>query len=130
MSETRQIFIGRRKSSVARVSIESGDGKFMVNGMPADDYFRRKTLGLVIRQPINLVTDINKYNINVNVQGGGWSGQAGAVRLGLARALNSLNESWRPELKKIGYLTRDSRKVERKKYGKKKARKSFQFSKR
>ncbi len=130
MSEVKKIYIGRRKSSVARVIVEKGTGEFTVNGMPADDYFRRKTLGLIIRQPLELVTEINRYNIQANVDGGGWSGQAGALRLGISRALNDINEKWRPELKKAGFLTRDSRKVERKKYGRKKARRSFQFSKR
>jgi small subunit ribosomal protein S9 len=125
-----RIFIGRRKTSIARILIKEGSGNFTVNGMPADTYFRRKTLGLIIRQPLQLVEGIAKFDVSANVSGGGWSGQAGALRMGISRGLVEYNENWRGNLKKAGFLTRDSRKVERKKYGRKKARKSFQFSKR
>lgn len=128
--QTNDIFIGRRKSSIARVIMKAGSGKITVNGKPADEHLRRKTLGLIIRQPLQLVGAETKYDISARIVGGGWSGQAGALRLGISRGLVFMNEQWRSSLKKAGFLTRDSRIVERKKYGKKKARKSFQFSKR
>lgn len=130
MDEQKNIFVGRRKTSVARVRIKPGSGQYMVNGKPADDYFRRQTLGIVIRQPLTLVTDPGKYDVFVTVHGGGWSGQAGATRMALSRALVFANDNWRKDLKKAGFLTRDPRQVERKKYGHRKARKSYQFSKR
>tara|TARA_A100001011_G_C14252993_1_gene818756 strand:+ start:1298 stop:1690 length:393 start_codon:yes stop_codon:yes gene_type:complete len=121
---------GRRKDSVARVSFYSGKGKIIINNKDIDQYFGRETSKMVIRQPLNLL-DINKnYDIHVNVDGGGLSGQAGAIRLAIAKALQSINKDFRPDLKKAGMLTRDSRVVERKKPGQPGARKKFQFSKR
>jgi len=122
--------VGRRKSSVARVYLAEGSGKIMVNKRELSDYFPKATSRYVVKQPINLLEINDKYDININVKGGGITGQAGAIRLGVARALQLVNEAWRGDLKKAGFLTRDARKVERKKYGLAGARKSFQFSKR
>ena len=122
--------VGRRKSSIARVYLAEGSGKIMVNKRELSDYFPKATSRYVVKQPINLLEINDKYDININVKGGGITGQAGAIRLGVARALQLVNESWRGELKKAGFLTRDARKVERKKYGLAGARRSFQFSKR
>tara|TARA_B100000214_G_C23911920_1_gene601729 strand:+ start:428 stop:820 length:393 start_codon:yes stop_codon:yes gene_type:complete len=121
---------GRRKDSVARVAFYSGKGKITINNKDIDKYFGRETSKMVIRQPLNLL-DINKnYDIHVNVNGGGLSGQAGAIRLAIAKALQGINKDFRADLKKAGMLTRDSRVVERKKPGQPGARKKFQFSKR
>lgn len=122
--------VGRRKSSVARVYVAEGSGKITVNKRELTNYFPKATSRYVVEQPLNLLGLVDKYDININVKGGGTTGQAGAIRLGIARALVAINEGTRPELKKAGFLTRDSRKVERKKYGLAGARKSFQFSKR
>jgi len=122
--------VGRRKSSIARVYIKEGSGKITINKREFVNYFPKATSRYVVNQPINLLELSGKYDINVNVKGGGSTGQAGAIRLGIARALEKLNPENRPELKKAGFLTRDARKVERKKYGLAGARKSFQFSKR
>ena len=125
--------IGRRKSSVARVYIRerSGEaGQIRVNGRSFEDYFPRPTARMLIMQPLELTKTEGQYDIYINVFGGGLSGQAGAVKHGIARALNALDESHRPVLKKDGHLTRDARKVERKKYGIRGARRGFQFSKR
>ncbi|MCB0355104.1 MAG: 30S ribosomal protein S9 [Bdellovibrionales bacterium] len=123
--------IGRRKTSVARVYLREGDGKFIINKQPANEYFGRETLRMVINQPLALLDKIGKVDVIVNVNGGGPSGQAGAVRHGLARALNVEDrDANRASLKKAGYLSRDARAVERKKYGRHKARKRPQFSKR
>tara|TARA_B100000614_G_scaffold143899_1_gene127957 strand:+ start:3998 stop:4399 length:402 start_codon:yes stop_codon:yes gene_type:complete len=124
------IATGRRKSSVARVSFTRGKGKFLVNGRDFNEYFNRDTQKMIIRQPLNLLELDGQYDISVNVNGGGSTGQAGAVRLGISRALEKINGDYRSELKSNGMLTRDSRKVERKKYGQPGARKKFQFSKR
>ncbi len=121
---------GRRKSSTARVWLRPGDGKITINKRPIDEYFGRETLKMVLRQPLELVEQIGKMDLVVNVSGGGLSGQAGAIRHGLSRALVEMNGELRPNLKKAGFLRRDSRKVERKKYGQPGARKRFQFSKR
>ena len=121
---------GRRKSAVARVFLKAGSGNIVVNGKPANEYFGRETSLMVVRQPLVLTEFTEKFDIMVNVSGGGESGQAGAVRLGIARALCEMSAEMRPALKKAGFLTRDSRAVERKKYGKAGARKRFQFSKR
>ena len=121
---------GRRKSSTARVWMRPGDGKITINKRPIDEYFGRETLKMVLRQPLELVEQLDKMDLVVNVSGGGLSGQAGAIRHGLSRALVSFNEEFRSLLKAEGMLTRDSRKVERKKYGLKKARRAKQFSKR
>lgn len=122
--------IGRRKTSVARVYIREGAPGIKVNGRKLDDYFDVPTLKEVIRQPLAVTSNENKLNILVNVRGGGINGQAGAIRHGIARALVELDETNRPSLKANGYLTRDARMVERKKYGRPGARKKFQFSKR
>jgi small subunit ribosomal protein S9 len=121
---------GRRKTSVARVFLRPGKGKITVNHRPLDVYFERESSKLVIRQPLELTESLSSFDIVVNVDGGGKSGQAGAIRLGIARALCEYNASLRPALKQQGLLTRDARKVERKKYGRPGARKRFQFSKR
>jgi len=121
---------GRRKSAVARVRMSSGKGQFTVNKRPLTDYFGRETLKMIIHQPIELCEVTGRYDVNVNVDGGGLSGQAGAIRLGIARALEKIDEENRPRLKKAGFLTRDPREKERKKPGLAGARKAFQFSKR
>ncbi len=121
---------GRRKSSVARVYMTPGTGKVTINKKDMDDYFGLETLKIIVRQPLELTGTADKYDIKVNVYGGGFTGQAGAIRHGIARALNEADEDFRPALKKAGFLTRDSREKERKKYGLKKARRAPQFSKR
>ena len=121
---------GRRKSSVARVYLVPGTGKIIINKRPIDDYFGLETLKLIVRQPLELTETTNKFDVTVTVRGGGFTGQAGAIRHGLSRALNQADADYRPALKKEGYLTRDSRMKERKKYGLKKARRAPQFSKR
>ena len=122
--------IGRRKSSVARVRLYSGKGKITVNKRPVDEYFGRDTLKMVMRQPFEAVELLNKYDVEVRVNGGCLTGQAGAIRLGLARSIEKINPDFRKVLKEKGMLTRDSREVERKKPGQPGARKKFQFSKR
>ena len=122
--------IGRRKSSVARVQMASGKGVFIINKRPIEDYFGRDTLKMMLGQPLELMQLTGKYDITVNVNGGGLSGQAGAIRLGIARCIEKINPDNRPDLKQAGMLTRDAREVERKKYGQPGARKKFQFSKR
>ena len=124
------IIIGRRKSSVARVIARPGQGKVTVNKRDMSDYFGRPTYSMVIRQPLELTKMDGKYDFNINVNGGGLTGQAGAIRLGISRMLVALHPELRPALKAAGFLTRDSRKVERKKYGLRGARRAFQFSKR
>lgn len=121
---------GRRKTSVARVRLLPGNGKFIINKVELDDYFNYETLKIIARSPLTLTENEENYDVYVNVKGGGYTGQAGAIRHGIARALLKVDEELRPELKRAGYLTRDPRKKERKKYGLKKARKSPQFSKR
>ncbi|MCP4137587.1 MAG: 30S ribosomal protein S9 [bacterium] len=121
---------GRRKSSIARVYLKPGSGNIYVNKQPMTDYFRRETLGLVVRQPLEYIGQLENFDVYANVCGGGWSGQAGAMKLGIARCLVQVDEKNKATLRKGGFLTRDSRKVERKKPGQKKARKKFQFSKR
>jgi len=130
MAEIKYIAVGRRKSSIARVNIGAGSGKIIVNSKPVDTYFPRETLRMIIRQPIELIGATGKHDISVKVDGGGLTGQAGAIRLGISRALIKMDADMRSKLKKEGYLTRDPREVERKKYGLKGARKRFQFSKR
>jgi small subunit ribosomal protein S9 len=122
--------VGRRKKSVARVRLTPGTGKRLANKRTMKNYLGRETLEMIIEQPLKLVELSNKVDVNVNVDGGGLSGQAGAIRLGIARALCKYDEELRPVLKKQGFLTRDPRMVERKKAGQPKARKRFQFSKR
>ena len=121
---------GRRKSSVARVFMKRGTGLIMINGRPLDEYIPRETGRMVIRQPLVLTNNVETFDIKVNVHGGGESGQAGAIRHGVARALLQNGEEMRPLLKKAGLLTRDPRMKERKKYGLKGARRAPQFSKR
>ncbi len=121
---------GRRKTSTARVFITAGSGTITVNDRPLDQYFGRPVARMVVRQPLELVGMVEKFDVNVTVSGGGSFGQAGAIRHGLTRALMEYDESLRSELRKAGYVTRDSREVERKKVGLRKARKKPQFSKR
>ena len=121
---------GRRKSSIARVRLIPGDGKVTINGRAMDEYFGLKTLELIVRQPLVLTEMNDKYDVVASVKGGGTSGQAGAIRHGITRALMELNSDLRPALKKAGFVTRDPREKERRKYGLKKARKASQFSKR
>ena len=124
------ISIGRRKASVARVRFIKGKGKIFINDRDPLEYFKRESLVMDFKQPLNLIGFDNKSDIYVNVKGGGLTGQAGAVRLGIARILQAVNSDYRSTLKEAGMLTRDSRVVERKKYGQPGARKKFQFSKR
>ena len=131
MAETTEFLgTGRRKTSIARVRIASGSGKITVNGRPFETYFPTDTLRMVVSQPLAATAMAGKFDIRVNVQGGGPNGQAGAVRHGIARALLESDINLRPTLKSEGLLTRDSRKRERKKYGQPGARKRFQYSKR
>ena len=122
--------IGRRKSAVARVYVSRGSGKILINSRDVQNYFPKATSRYIVYQPLNLLKVNDNYDFKINVKGGGVTGQAGAIRLGIARALLKLSPNARAELKTAGFLTRDSRKVERKKYGKSGARKSYQFSKR
>lgn len=121
---------GRRKSSIARVRLVEGSGKITINGRDIDEFFGLETLKVIVRQPLTVTNTTEKYDIICSVQGGGFTGQAGAIRHGIARALNEANSEFRPTLKTNGFLTRDPRMKERKKYGLKKARKAPQFSKR
>jgi small subunit ribosomal protein S9 len=122
--------IGRRKSSVARIYLNKGTGKITVNKRDVADYFPKATSRYIVFQPLNLLKVNEMYDFNINVVGGGVTGQAGAIRLGITRALMKLNPNFRAQLKEAGFVTRDPRKVERKKPGKSGARKSYQFSKR
>jgi len=131
MAEITQYYgTGRRKTSVARVYLRPGSGEIKVNAKSFDTYFPNETLRMIIRQPLQLTETTSKFDILINVQGGGLAGQAGAVRHGITRALMEFNADLRPALKKAGFVTRDPRAKERKKYGQKGARKRFQFSKR
>ena len=130
MKNTQNVSIGRRKASIARVFYKDGTGKIVVNETKVLEYFKRESLVMMLLQPLELVESKNKYDFVVNVNGGGLSGQAGAIRLGIARSLEKIDPSFRTILKKEGMLRRDSRVVERKKYGQPGARKKFQFSKR
>lgn len=121
---------GRRKSSTARVFMKSGAGAITVNSKPLEEYFGRKTAHMVVRQPLERVDSLNSFDFNITVKGGGGSGQAGAIRLGISRALLAYDEAMRPTLRGAGFLTRDAREVERKKVGLRKARKATQYSKR
>ena len=121
---------GRRKDSVARVYLRPGEGNIVVNKRPLEEYFGRDTLKMILRQPLEITDSLQKFDIIVNVHGGGLSGQAGAIRHGISRALLLAMEDSRGALKKEGMLTRDSRKVERKKYGQPGSRKKYQYSKR
>ena len=129
-TKTKYYGTGRRKTSVARVYLTPGTGKITINKRDIDDYFDLETLKLIVRQPLVATETTDKFDIQVNVQGGGFTGQAGAIRHGISRALLEAGEDYRPILKKAGYLTRDPRMKERKKYGLKAARRAPQFSKR
>jgi len=126
----RSYATGKRKDAVARVWIRPGKGTVTVNGKPMKDYFARPVLQMILRQPFTVANVEGQFDVNATVAGGGLSGQAGAVKHGISKALQLYEPSLRPALKAAGFLTRDSRVVERKKYGKRKARRSFQFSKR
>ena len=131
MAEIVQFYgTGRRKTSVARVFLRPGQGRITINRRPFEDYFPRETLRLIVTQPLELTGTTSQVDAKINVKGGGLSGQAGAVRHGIARALLEFNIELRPQLKRAGMLTRDPRMKERKKYGQPGARKRFQFSKR
>ena len=130
MADIQYYGTGRRKTSTARVYLRPGKGDILVNRRKFDEYFPNEALRMIIRQPLRLTDTANKFDILVNVEGGGTAGQAGAVRHGITRALLEYNADLRPTLKKAGLVTRDPRKKERKKYGQKGARKRFQFSKR
>ena len=129
-SKERAYATGKRKNSIARVWLKKGDGKISVNGKPIDKYFARPVFQMIINQPLDVIKSIGNYEIKATVKGGGLSGQAGALRHGISKALSLYDIGLRPALKKVGFLTRDSRVVERKKAGLAKARRSYQFSKR
>lgn len=130
-SATQKLNTGRRKEAVARVQlVENGSGNIVVNQRPINDYFKTETLKTIIAQPFVITKTLGKYDVKANVSGGGISGQAGAVRLGISRALASSDEAFKKLLRSYGLLTRDPRAKERKKYGQKRARKRFQYSKR
>jgi len=122
--------VGRRKEAVARVRLAPGSGNITINGRTMDEYFGRETSKMILVEPLKLVDQMGKLDVFANAKGGGLSGQAGAIRHGISRALCELNPEFRPILKKAGFMTRDARAVERKKYGRPGARKRFQFSKR
>jgi small subunit ribosomal protein S9 len=130
MSDTQFYGTGRRKSSTARVFVRPGSGSITVNDRPLDTFFGRKTAQMIVRQPLELMNLVDTFDIKVTVAGGGTTGQAGAIRHGLTRALMQYDESLRPQLRKAGFVTRDSREVERKKVGLRKARRATQYSKR
>jgi len=129
-TKQRSYATGKRKNSIARVWIKKGDGKISINGKSLDSYFSRPVLQMIVNQPLNIIQAESNFEINATVKGGGLSGQAGALRHGISKALSIYDESLRPSLKKVGLLTRDPRVVERKKSGLAKARRSYQFSKR
>lgn len=130
MAKARYYGTGRRKSSIARVYLVPGTGKITINKREIDNYFGLETLKLIVRQPLSLTETSDKFDVLVNVRGGGFTGQAGAIRHGISRALLQADADYRPALKKAGFLTRDPRMKERKKYGLKAARRAPQFSKR
>ena len=130
MANTKNYGTGRRKSSVARVSLVPGTGKITINKRDIDEYFGLDTLKVIVRQPLVATETSDKFDVLVNVKGGGYTGQAGAIRHGISRALLTVDGDYRPVLKKAGFLTRDPRMKERKKYGLKAARRAPQFSKR
>ncbi len=130
MAEAQYYGTGRRKTSTARVFIKNGKGDITINKKPLDVFFGRKTAQMIVRQPLELTDTNGKFDVNVTVKGGGITGQAGAIRHGLTRALMSYDESLRSSLRKAGFVTRDAREVERKKVGLRKARRATQFSKR
>lgn len=130
MAQVQFYGTGRRKTSVARVRLVPGAGKILINDRMLDEYFGKKTLEMVVKQPLQLTEALGKFDVLARVHGGGTTGQAGAIRLGIARALTKADEELRPTLKRAGFMTRDPRMKERRKYGLKKARKAPQFSKR
>ncbi len=130
MAQETYYSTGRRKTGTARVFIKRGTGNIIVNGQPLDEYFGRETSRMVVRQPLETVDMVDKIDAQVTVRGGGGTGQAGAIRLGITRALIEYDETYRPPLRKAGFVTRDAREVERKKVGLHKARKRPQYSKR
>ena len=130
MAQLQYYGTGRRKNAIARVRLVPGEGNIVVNGRQLDEYFGKKTLEMIVRQPLVLTDLLSRYDVLAKVEGGGISGQAGAIRLGIARALLKADSELRPILKKAGFLTRDPRMKERRKYGLKKARKASQFPKR
>ncbi|MGI5999314.1 MAG: 30S ribosomal protein S9 [Lutispora sp.] len=130
MAKVQYYGTGRRKHAVARVRLIPGDGKIIINGRDIDSYFGLETLKLIARQPLVLTNTVSKFDVLANVNGGGYTGQAGAIRHGISRALLEADKGLRPVLKRAGFLTRDPRMKERKKYGLKKARRAPQFSKR
>ena len=129
-NKKRAYATGKRKNSIARVWLKSGTGEININGKPLEKYFLRPVLQMIVNQPLDVVKSDNSYEIMASVKGGGLSGQAGAIRHGISKALSLYDQSNRPPLKKVGFLTRDPRVVERKKAGLAKARRSYQFSKR
>jgi small subunit ribosomal protein S9 len=130
MATTQNYGTGRRKTSTARVFLRPGSGQITINGKTLDDYFGRQTSRMVVRQPLELVEMVEKFDVTITVEGGGASGQAGAIRHGITRALVEYDENLKGDLRRAGYVTRDAREVERKKVGLRKARKRPQFSKR
>jgi small subunit ribosomal protein S9 len=130
MAATQNYGTGRRKSSAARVFLKPGKGAIVVNGKPLDQFFGRETARMIVRQPLELTKTETKFDVNVTVEGGGVTGQAGAIRLGLSRALVEYDETLKSPLRKAGFMTRDAREVERKKVGLHKARRATQYSKR
>ena len=130
MSETQFYGTGRRKTSTARVYLTKGKGDITVNNRPLETFFGRKTAQMIVRQPLELMNVVGTFDVNVSVKGGGTTGQAGAIRHGLTRALMQYDETMRPTLRKAGFVTRDAREVERKKVGLRKARRATQYSKR
>lgn len=130
MSDTQFYGTGRRKTSTARVFLTAGKGEITVNHRPLDTFFGRKTARMIVRQPLELMNVVERFDVNVTVKGGGTTGQAGAIRHGLTRALMEYDEAMRPQLRKAGFVTRDAREVERKKVGLRKARRATQYSKR
>jgi len=130
MSDSQYYGTGRRKTSTARVFLKDGSGEIKVNNRPLDRFFGRQTARMIVRQPLELINMADKFDINVTVSGGGTTGQAGAIRHGLTRALMQFDESLRPTLRQAGFVTRDAREVERKKVGLRKARRATQYSKR
>ena len=130
MTDQQHYGTGRRKTSTARVFIKPGSGNISVNNKPLDKFFGRKTAQMIVRQPLELTSLNEKFDVNATVKGGGITGQAGAIRHGLTRAIMSYDESLRPALRKAGFVTRDAREVERKKVGLRKSRRATQFSKR
>ena len=129
-NKERAYATGKRKNSIARVWLKKGEGNVSINGKSIKDYFSRPVLQMIVNQPLEIIQSVGDYDIKATVKGGGLSGQAGALRHGISKALSLYDNSLRPMLKKVGFLTRDSRVVERKKFGLAKARRSYQFSKR